>query len=155
MIAQAYGNVYVAQIAVGANNTQTVKAFAEAEAYPGTSLIIAYSQCIAHGIDMETGMSHQKEAVESGYWPLYRFDPTAEAEGRHSFHLDSRAPKIPFTEFAMQEARYAMLARTKPEEAERLFGLAQDDINNRWHLYEQLAEVDRLVPEEEEEEVQA
>ncbi|MDF1597540.1 MAG: pyruvate:ferredoxin (flavodoxin) oxidoreductase [Acidimicrobiia bacterium] len=155
MIAQAYGNVYVAQIAVGANNTQTVKAFAEAEAYPGTSLIIAYSQCIAHGIDMETGMSHQKEAVESGYWPLYRFDPTAEAEGKRSFHLDSRAPKIPFTEFAMQEARYAMLARTKPEEAERLFGLAQDDINNRWHLYEQLAEVDRLVPEEEEEEVQA
>jgi pyruvate-ferredoxin/flavodoxin oxidoreductase len=156
MIAQAYGNVYVAQIAVGANNTQTVKAFAEAEAYPGTSLIIAYSQCIAHGIDMETGMSHQKEAVESGYWPLYRFDPTAEAEGKHSFHLDSRAPKTSFKEFAMQEARYAMLARTKPEEAERLFALAQDDIDNRWHLYEQLAEVDRLAHDvEEEEEVQA
>jgi pyruvate-ferredoxin/flavodoxin oxidoreductase len=155
MIAQAYGNVYVAQIAVGANNTQTVKAFAEAEAYPGTSLIIAYSQCIAHGIDMETGMSHQKEAVESGYWPLFRFDPTAEAEGKHAFHLDSRSPKIPFKEFAMQEARYAMLTRTKPEEAERLFALAQDDIDNRWHLYEQLAEVDRQVPDEEEEEVGA
>jgi pyruvate-ferredoxin/flavodoxin oxidoreductase len=156
MIAQAYGNVYVAQIAVGANNTQTVKAFAEAEAYTGTSLIIAYSQCIAHGIDMETGMSHQKEAVESGYWPLFRFDPTAEADGKHSFHLDSRAPKIPFKEFAMQEARYAMLARTKPEEAERLFEMAQDDINNRWHLYEQIAEVDRIVADElEEEEVEA
>ncbi|MBT8240320.1 MAG: pyruvate:ferredoxin (flavodoxin) oxidoreductase, partial [Acidimicrobiia bacterium] len=157
MIAQAYGNVYVAQIAIGANNTQTVKAFAEAEAYPGTSLIIAYSQCIAHGIDMETGMSHQKEAVDSGYWPLFRFDPTAEAEGKRSFHLDSRAPKIPFKEFAMQEARYAMLARTKPEEAARLFALAQDDINNRWHLYEQIAEVDRIVggDEEEEEEVPA
>ena len=151
MIAQAYGNVYVAQIAIGANNTQTVKAFAEAEAYPGTSLIIAYSQCIAHGIDMETGMSHQKEAVESGYWPLFRFDPTAEAEGRHSFHLDSRAPKLTFKDFAMQEARYAMLARTKPERAEELFARAQDDIDNRWHLYEQLADLDRQVPEEEEE----
>jgi pyruvate-ferredoxin/flavodoxin oxidoreductase len=155
MIAQAYGNVYVAQIAIGANNTQTVKAFAEAEAYPGTSLIIAYSQCIAHGIDMETGMSHQKEAVDSGYWPLFRFDPTAEAEGKHSFHLDSRAPKVPFKEFAMQEARYAMLARTKPEEAARLFALAQEDINNRWHLYEQIAEVDRIVGGDEEEEVRA
>ncbi len=155
MIAQAYGNVYVAQIAIGANNTQTIKAFAEAEAYPGTSLIIAYSQCIAHGIDMETGMSHQKEAVESGYWPLFRFDPMAEAEGKHSFHLDSRAPKISFKDFAMQEARYAMLARTKPEEAERLFEMAQDDINNRWHLYEQIAEVDRIVADELEEEVEA
>jgi pyruvate-ferredoxin/flavodoxin oxidoreductase len=155
MIAQAYGNVYVAQIAIGANNTQTIKAFAEAEAYPGTSLIIAYSQCIAHGIDMETGMSHQKEAVESGYWPLFRFDPMAEAEGKHSFHLDSRAPKISFKDFAMQEARYAMLARTKPEEAERLFEMAQDDINNRWHLYEQIAEVDRIVGDELEEEVEA
>ena len=155
MIAQAYGNVYVAQIAIGANNTQTIKAFAEAEAYPGTSLIIAYSQCIAHGIDMETGMSHQKEAVESGYWPLFRFDPMAEAEGKRSFHLDSRAPKISFKDFAMQEARYAMLARTKPEEAERLFEMAQDDINNRWHLYEQIAEVDRIVADELEEEVEA
>lgn len=147
MIASAYGDVYVAQVAIGANNTQTVKAFAEAEAYDGPSLIIAYSQCIAHGIDMSTGFSHQKEAVTSGYWPLYRYDPRVAAEGKHPFHLDSRAPTISFKEFAATEARYAMLARSKPETAEVLFGLAQDDIDARWRLYEQMADVERRVPD--------
>jgi pyruvate-ferredoxin/flavodoxin oxidoreductase len=153
-IAMAYGNVYVAQVALAANNIQVVKAFAEAESFNGPSLIIAYSQCIAHGIDMETGMSHQKEAVDSGYWPLYRFDPRL--EDNYPFHLDSKKPSIPFKEFAWQEARFAMLARSQPEEAERLFKLAQQDIDERWSLYEQLADIERNIPGDlEEEEVEA
>ena len=147
MIATAYGHVYVAQVAIGANNTQTVRAFAEAEAFDGPSLIIAYSQCIAHGIDMTTGFTHQKDAVASGYWPLYRFDPELAAEGKHPFHLDSRAPSKSFREFAESEARFAMLARSQPERAEELFDLAQEDIDARWSLYEQLAEVDRQIPD--------
>ncbi|MDH3261249.1 MAG: pyruvate:ferredoxin (flavodoxin) oxidoreductase [Acidimicrobiia bacterium] len=143
-IAMAYGNVYVAQVALGANNIQVVKAFSEAESFNGPSLIIAYSQCIAHGIDMEKGMSHQKEAVDSGYWPLFRYDPRL--EDHHPFHLDSKKPSIRFKEFAWQEARFAMLARSQPEEAERLFRLAQDDIDERWSLYEQLADIERNVP---------
>ncbi len=143
-IAMAYGNVYVAQVALAANNIQVVKAFSEAEAFDGPSLIIAYSQCIAHGIDMEKGMSHQKEAVDSGYWPLYRYDPSPEKH--HPFHLDSKKPSIPFKQFAWQEARFAMLARSQPEEAERLFRLAQEDIDERWSLYEQLADIERNVP---------
>ena len=153
-IAMAYGNVYVAQVALGANNIQVVKAFSEAESFPGPSVIIAYSQCIAHGIDMEKGMSHQKEAVDSGYWPLYRFDPRL--EDHHPFHLDSKKPSIPFKEFAWQEARFAMLARSQPEEAERLFRLAQEDIDERWSLYEQLADIERNVQGDlEDEEVEA
>ena len=148
MIATAYGDVYVAQIALGANNTQTVKAFMEAESFDGPSLIIAYSQCIAHGIDMSTGMSHQKEAVDSGYWPLYRYDPRVVADGQHPFHLDSRKPKLDFRSFARQEARYLMLERSQPAEADRLFTLAQEDIDARWSLYEQMAQVDRLIPDE-------
>ena len=147
MIASAYGDVYVAQVAIGANNTQTVRAFAEAEAYDGPSLIIAYSQCIAHGIDMSTGFSHQKDAVLSGYWPLYRYDPRVVADGKHPFHLDSRAPSKTFREFAATEARYAMLERSKPEVAAVLFGLAQDDIDARWKLYEQMADVERRIPD--------
>ena len=134
MIAMAYGNVYVAQIAMGANMRQTVKAFAEAEAHPGPSLIIAYSPCIAHGIDMETMMTHQKEAADSGYWPLYRFDPALASDGGHPFRLDSREPTILFKEFAMKEARFAMLARANPDESERLMDLAQTDIDDRWAL---------------------
>ena len=149
-IAMAYGNVYVAQVALAANNIQVVKAFSEAESFEGPSLIIAYSQCIAHGIDMEKGMSHQKEAVDSGYWPLFRFDPRL--EDRHPFHLDSKKPSIRFKEFAWQEARFAMLARSQPEEAERLFRLAQNDIDERWSLYEQLADIERNVPDGHEDE---
>ncbi len=145
MIAMAYGNVYVAQIAMGANQRQAIKAFLEAEAYPGPSLIIAYSTCIAHGIDMTYSQSHMKDAVKSGYWPLYRFVPHHEAEGA-PFNLDCRKPTMPFREYAMQEARFAMLARSKPEQAKRLFELAQQDINERWRLYEQLAGIERAVP---------
>ena len=148
MIATAYGGVYVAQVALGANNTQTVKAFTEAESFDGPSLIIAYSQCIAHGIDMATGMTHQKEAVDSGYWPLYRFDPRVIEAGKHPFHLDSRAPTKRFVDFARSEARYAMLERSNPAAAKELFDLSQQDIDARWELYEQMADVDRHIPED-------
>jgi pyruvate-ferredoxin/flavodoxin oxidoreductase len=149
LIATAYGNVYVAQIALGADNAQTVKAFSEAEAHDGPSLIIAYSHCIAHGIEMETGMSHQKEAVDSGYWPLYRFDPGREAAGEHPFMLDSRAPTIPLREFAAKEGRYSILGRSQPALAARLMDMAQADVDERRRLYEQLAGVERHQPAEE------
>jgi pyruvate-ferredoxin/flavodoxin oxidoreductase len=145
MIAAAYGDVYVAQIAMGADNAQTVKALAEAEAYPGSSLVIAYSHCIAHGYDLEQGMVHQKEAADSGYWPLYRYDPRSE----HPLQLDSRRPKVPLSSFAEKEARFAMLARSKPEEAAALAEAAQRDVDERWHLYEQLAGVEHGVEHDE------
>jgi pyruvate-ferredoxin/flavodoxin oxidoreductase len=145
MIAMSYGDVYVAQVAMGANMTQVVKAFAEAEAHPGPSLIIAYSPCIAHGMDMTDMMGHQKMAAESGYWPMYRYDPRREAQGEHALRLDSRAPKMPFRDFAMTEARFAMLARSNPHVADRLFAEAQHDIDNRWHLYEQMVEVEHTA----------
>ena len=151
MIAADYGNVYVAQIAVGADNAQTVKAMVEAESYAGPSLLIAYSQCIAHGIEMSTGMTHQKTAVETGYWPLYRYDPRHAHVGEHPMRLDSRAPKRPFSEFALEEARFAVLERTSPERAERLLGLAQEDIDERWHYYEQMAQIEREIPDDHEE----
>jgi pyruvate-ferredoxin/flavodoxin oxidoreductase len=148
LLASSYGNVYVAQIALGADNAQTVKAFAEAEAHNGPSLIIAYSTCIAHGIEMSTGMSHQKEAVDSGYWPLYRFDPKREGAGEHPFVLDSRAPTMQLKDFAAKEGRYSLLARSKPELAGRLMDLAQKDVNERWHVYEQMAGVERHAPDD-------
>ncbi len=144
-IAMSYGNVYVAQIAMGANLTQTVKAFAEAEAYPGPSLIMAYSPCIAHGIDMRNQLDHQKTAVETGYWPLYRYDPAREANGDPGLKLDSRPPSRPFVEFARSEGRFAMLERNRPQEAEELFAMAQRDINDRWHVYEQMVELHRTA----------
>ena len=147
IIATAYGNVYVAQVAMGADNPQTVKAFADAEAHSGPSLLIAYSHCIAHGIDMSTAMSHQKEAVDSGYWPLYRYDPGRE----HAFHLDSKKPTLPLARFAEKEIRFAMLERADPERAAELLGKAQEDVDERWHLYEQMAAIDRTPTEEEKE----
>jgi len=151
MIAQSYGNVYVAQVAMGANMNQVVKAFAEAEAHNGTSLIIAYSPCIAHGIDMETMMSHQKEAAQSGYWPLYRYDPAAEALSKPALRLDSRKPTMKFKEFADKEGRFAMLARANPKYAAELVEAAQADIDNRWQLYEQMVDVHRTAVFEDEE----
>jgi len=143
MIAVDYGNVYVAQIALGAQPLQTIRVLHEAESYPGTSLIIAYSHCIAHGIDMSTSMTHQKLAVGSGYWPLYRYDPRSAGGGEHPFRLDSRKPTVPFRKFAMEEARFAMLARANPQHAEQLLNQAQQDIDDRWHFYEQMAGVER------------
>ncbi|MHB8969703.1 MAG: pyruvate:ferredoxin (flavodoxin) oxidoreductase [Pirellulaceae bacterium] len=145
MLAVAYGNVYVAQIAMGANPAQAVKAFREAESYHGVSLILAYSQCVAHGVNMTTGMAHQKEAVQCGFWPLYRYDPRDAHEGGSPLKLDSRKPSAPFKDFAMQEARFAMLARSNPKRAEQLFELAQRDIDDQWHYYEQMAGVKRNI----------
>jgi pyruvate-ferredoxin/flavodoxin oxidoreductase len=151
MIATAYGDVYVGQIAMGADMPHTVKVLSEAEAYPGPSLVIAYSTCIAHGIDMSRGMSHMQEAVRSGYWPLWRFDPSAAGDGGgHPFRLDSRKPSMPVAEFAKQEARFAMLARVDPDRASALLERAQRDVDERWHLYEQMAGVERGVEHEEE-----
>ncbi len=144
-VARRYGDVYVAQIALGGSEVQTVKALQEADAWDGPSLVIAYSTCIAHGIDMTTSMSHQKQAVKSGYWPLYRYKPTVE-EHEHPFQLDSAAPSIPLREFALKEARYAMLARTDPARSDELLDLAQIGIDERWHYYEQLASVERALP---------
>ena len=144
--AMAYGNVYVAQIALGADRNQALKALAEAEAYEGTSLIIAYSPCIAHGINMMTTQDRIKDAVKSGYWPMYRFQPTTDPNGK-PFHLDSKEPTMPFKDFALQEARFAQLQRTKPELAEHLFSLAQRDIDERIAYYKQLVEVQRYVNE--------
>ncbi len=141
MTAMRYGNVYIAQIAMGANDTQTVKAFLEAEAHPGPSLIIAYSQCIAHGIDMAKGMTQQKLAVESGHWPLYRFDPKLESEGKNPFQLDSRDPKIPIQDYIYTEGRYRMLQRSDPEAAKILLQRAQEAVTHRWKQYKQLAQV--------------
>ncbi|HYX30504.1 MAG TPA: hypothetical protein VE863_18350, partial [Pyrinomonadaceae bacterium] len=139
MTAMRYGNVYIAQIAMGANDVQTVKAFLEAEAHHGPSLIVAYSQCIAHGIDMAKGMTQQKLAVESGYWPLYRFNPALETEGKNPFQLDSKDPKIPLQEYIYTEGRYRMLQRSDPEAAKILLEQAQASVNHRWQQYKKLA----------------
>ena len=144
-IARAYGNVYVAQVSMGANDLQATKAMLEADAWPGPSLVIAYSTCIAHGIDMSKSMTHQKDAVRSGYWPLYRYQPS-EVEHGHPFKLDSKPPSIPVAEFVATETRFAVLARTHPDRAEALAALAQADVDERWHYYEQLAAIERTVP---------
>ncbi len=139
MMAMMYGNVYVAQVAMGANDAQTLKAFLEAESYDGPSIIIAYSHCIEHGILMEKGMEQQKLAVESGYWPLYRFDPRRAAEGKNPFQLDSRDPKIPLMKYMENEARYRMLRRTNPEQFEELMEKAQRVVLERWQRYKRMA----------------
>ena len=134
-----YGNVYVAQVAMGANDTHTVKAFLEAEAHDGPSLIIAYSQCIAHGIDMAKGMHQQKLAVESGHWPLYRYVPKLAAENKNPFQLDSSAPKIPLKDYIYTEGRYRMLQQSDPEVAKLLLAEAEKGVQRRWQQYKQLA----------------
>jgi pyruvate-ferredoxin/flavodoxin oxidoreductase len=147
-IAQVYGDVYVAQVAIGANEQQAVRAMLEAQAHQGVSVVIAYSTCIAHGIEMSTSMTHQKEAVSSGYWPLYRFRPSEEAEG-HPFKLDSKKPTTPLREFALAETRFSMLARKDSERSDHLLALAQADADERWRLYSQMAGMERTVAHEE------
>jgi pyruvate-ferredoxin/flavodoxin oxidoreductase len=139
LMAMAYGNVYVARVAMGGNDAQTLRAFREAEAYPGPSLIIAYSHCIAHGYDLRHGMDQQKAAVLSGYWPLFRYNPDPAREGRPALELDSKAPSLPLKKFAYNETRYTMLAHSDPETARRLLEKAQEDVLARWRLYEQWA----------------
>jgi len=135
MEAVSYGYVYVARVAMGSSDTHTIKAFVEAEAHDGPSLIIAYSHCIAHGYDMSMGLEQQKKAVLSGYWPLMRYNPALRAEGKNPFLLDSKAPSIPLKQYAYQEARYTMLVRSDPEAARTLLKLAQDDVERQWRVY--------------------
>jgi pyruvate-ferredoxin/flavodoxin oxidoreductase len=140
MLAMAYGNVYVARVAMGANDQQTLHAFLEAEAYDGPSLIIAYSTCIAHGIDMRKGLEQQKLAVQSGYWPLYRYNPQLAAEGKHPLTLDSKEPTIPLEQYAYNETRYRMLLQSDEKRAEELMQAAKHDVQARWQQYRELAE---------------
>jgi pyruvate-ferredoxin/flavodoxin oxidoreductase len=140
MIAMSYGTVFVGQISLGANPLHAIKTIRAAESYRGPSILIALSHCIAWGIDMTTAMNHQKEMVNTGYWPLFHFDPR---DGQQPFHLDSREPKGDFRELIMKEARFNMLARSKPEESKRLLDQLQNDITARWQFYSQLAGVKR------------
>jgi pyruvate-ferredoxin/flavodoxin oxidoreductase len=135
MEAVSYGSVYVAQVALGSNDTHVVKAFQEAEAHDGPSIIIAYSSCIAHGYDLVHGLEQQKLAVQSGYWPLMRYNPSLREEGKNPFQLDSKAPSIRLKDFAYREARYTMLARSNPEVAAKLLAEAQDDVEREWRVY--------------------
>jgi pyruvate-ferredoxin/flavodoxin oxidoreductase len=142
MMAISYGNVYVAQIAMGANNEQALVAIREAEAHPGASLILAYSQCIAHGIDMRHGMKQAARAVASGYWPLFRYDPTMRRRGMNPFRLDSPRPRIPLEEYRNNEVRFKALFRTHPDAAKRMLEQAQSVVHERYRLYEDLASRD-------------
>ena len=139
LLAMDYENVYVAHVAYGAKDIQTIHAFNEAEAYPGPSLIIAYSPCIAHGIDLKNNHKQQKLAVDSGHWPLFRYNPTNAQQGKNPLHLDSKAPSVPYREFVESEIRFNMLWRTHPKEAEEMLEQSQQDVLHRYHFYEQLA----------------
>jgi pyruvate-ferredoxin/flavodoxin oxidoreductase len=138
MMAMNYGTAYVAKVAMGGNDSHTIKAFMEAESYNGPSIIIAYSHCIAHGYDMVHGLDQQKAAVQSGYWPLFRYDPRLAAEGKNPFQLDSRAPSIKLKDYVYNETRYTMLVKSNPDEASHLLELAQKDVLDRWRIYENM-----------------
>ena len=138
-IAMNYGYVYVAQVAMGANENQLIKAFKEAESYDGPSIVIAYSHCIAHGIDMSKGLSQQKLATESGYWPVYRYDPRLRAEGKNPLQLDSRAPKIPLKDYIYNEQRYKLLTQTHPRKARELLKDAQEWVDGHWKSLDEMA----------------
>ncbi len=135
----AYGNVYVARVAMGSDPQQTLSAFREAEAYDGPSLVLAYSHCIAHGIEMKLGLDQQSRAVDSGYWPLIRYNPVLRAAGGNPFLLDSPRPRLPLADYTNRELRYRALANSDPAEAERLHGLAQLAVDQRWEVYEEMA----------------
>ncbi len=139
MMAMAYENVYVAQVAFGAKDLQTVRAFLEAESYDGPSLIICYSPCIAHGVDLSNNLRQQDMAVNSGHWALFRYDPRKTAQGENPLHIDSKAPSIPYRDYVSTETRFSVLNRTHPEAAERYLRLAQKHVETRFSLYEQLA----------------
>jgi pyruvate-ferredoxin/flavodoxin oxidoreductase len=135
-----YEQVYVAQVAYGAKDTQTLRAFLEAESYPGTSLIIAYSPCIAHGVDLSNNLRQQDMAVRSGHWPLLRYDPRRAQEGNNPLQLDSQKPSMPFRDYALTEARFSLLSRTHPEDSERFLQQSQQDVNARYRHYRELAD---------------
>jgi pyruvate-ferredoxin/flavodoxin oxidoreductase len=141
LMAMMYGNVYVAQVAMAANMTQTIKAFAEAEAYGGPSIIIAYSPCIAHGFNLVKSADITKDAVNSGFWPLYRFNPENAEAGKHALHLDSRAPKADVADFMYAQNRFRILRQANPERANVLLEQIREDVSDRWRVYEELAKV--------------
>jgi len=145
LLAVMYGHVYVAQVAMGANEGQTLRAFLEAESYDGPSLIIAYSHCIAHGIDMAKGMDQQKLAVDTGYWPLYRFDPRLKAQGKNPLQLDSKPPKTPLQDYVYNENRYRMLVKSNPAVAAELLKRAEEAVQEHWSILERLAKSDVSV----------
>jgi pyruvate-ferredoxin/flavodoxin oxidoreductase len=140
LMAMSYGYVYVASVSMGANPAQLVKAVTEAEAYPGPSIIIAYSPCINHGINMGKSQAEEKKAVESGYWPLYRFNPMLSEEGKNPFILDSKEPSLPYGDFLKGERRYTTLQSQFPEAAEKLFADAEKEAKKRLETYKKLAE---------------
>jgi pyruvate-ferredoxin/flavodoxin oxidoreductase len=139
LMAMSYGYVYVAHVSLGAGDQQTLTAFQEADAYDGPSLIIAYAHCIEQGVDMLHGLDQQKLAVQSGHWPLYRYNPALTAEGKNPLLLDSKEPSIPLQDFVYNETRYRMLAQSDKQRAELLLKEAQQDVNSRWELYRQMA----------------
>ncbi len=140
MLCMSYGSIYVARVAMGYRDSQTVKAFLEAESYPGPSIIIAYTHCIAHGIDMRQGLNEQKKAVECGAWPLMRYDPRRTALGKNPLVLDSKPPKLPVKDYAYGQNRFKMLTQSKPEQAARLMEMAQAEVDSRYKLYQMLAD---------------
>ncbi|MCB0102750.1 MAG: pyruvate:ferredoxin (flavodoxin) oxidoreductase, partial [Anaerolineales bacterium] len=139
LIAMSYGYVYVAKVAMGANDQQTLKALLEAESYNGPSLVIAYSPCIAHGYDMARSLDQAKLAVQSGHWPMFRYDPRLAIEGKNPLVIESKEPSIPFAQYAYNETRYKMLTQMNEERAEELMKEAQQDAKSRWTLYQQMA----------------
>jgi pyruvate-ferredoxin/flavodoxin oxidoreductase len=141
LIAMSYGNIYVATVAFGANDMQTVRAFVEAEAYDGPSIILAYAHCMNHGIDMRSGTDNQERAVQSGHWPLYRFNPALAAKGENPLRLDSKMPKIPFEEYAYKEDRWMMLTKSRPEAAKQLLAQASEHVRRKWSYLEQLSKM--------------
>ncbi|MDF1529090.1 MAG: thiamine pyrophosphate-dependent enzyme, partial [Sedimenticola sp.] len=149
MIAMAYGDVYVAQVAYGAKDVQTLKAFMEAESWPGVSLIIAYSPCTAWGTDMVHSHAMQDRAVRSGHWPLFRYDPRRAEQQENPLQLDSKEPSIAYRDFVSQETRFSMLWRSHPEAAEQFLGAAQKHALSNFKHYRQLAELSYAKPDKE------
>ena len=147
MMAMSYGTVYVAHVAMGGSDTQTLKAFLEAESYDGPSLIIAYAHCIAHGYDMLYGLEQQKAAVQSAYWPLFRYNPMLTVTGKNPFQLDSRPASLPLEKYVYNEGRYSMLVHSSPETAALLLVEAEHDVETRWKLYEHWAKMPSVHPE--------
>jgi pyruvate-ferredoxin/flavodoxin oxidoreductase len=139
MMAMAYENVYVAQVAFGAKDVQTIRAFMEAESYDGPSVIIAYSPCIAHGVDLSNNLRQQDMAVNSGHWGLFRYDPRRTARGENPLSVDCKPPSIPYRDFISTETRFSVLSRINPDAAEKYLQMAQKHVHTKFSLYEQLA----------------
>jgi pyruvate-ferredoxin/flavodoxin oxidoreductase len=139
-MAMNYEGVYVAKVAMGADDKQTLRAFVEAESWDGPSIIIAYTHCIAHGYDMRFGLDQQIRAVKSGYWPLYRYDPRRKKEGKNPLQLDSKSPSLPLKEYMYQEGRFSVLTRSHPERAAELLSKAETDVSEQWARYERMAQ---------------